>query len=69
MKRVYSNDKITVYWDSDKCMHSGRCMGQLPHVFNMAKRPWVNIESADPKEIKRAIDNCPSGALTCKLKE
>ncbi len=42
-------------------------MAQLPHVFDPAKRPWVDIEAEDAEKIKRAIDNCPSGALTCEL--
>jgi len=67
MKRVYHNDKITVYWDSDKCTHSAVCISCLPDVFNIRKRPWVNINQADAEEIKRTIDKCPSGALSYKL--
>jgi uncharacterized Fe-S cluster protein YjdI len=69
MKRVYHNDGITIYWDSSKCIHSGKCFSGLPEVFRPGKRPWVNIDAADALKIKRAIDRCPSGALTCKLNE
>ncbi len=69
MKRVYKNDKITVKWDSDLCRHSGKCMAQLPHVFDPEQHPWVNIEAADPQVIKKAIDKCPSGALSCQLRQ
>jgi len=64
MKRTYSNGKITVFWDSDKCIKSGMCDGQLPQVFDVNKRPWVNLDAADVEEIKRVIDTCPSGALS-----
>ena len=64
MKRTYSNDKITVLWDSDKCIKSGMCDGQLPQVFDVNKRPWVNLDAADVEEIKLVIDTCPSGALS-----
>ncbi|MDD5311896.1 MAG: (4Fe-4S)-binding protein [Dehalococcoidia bacterium] len=67
MKRVYRTDKISVYWDSEKCAHSGVCFSRLPQVFKPGARPWVKIQSADPLEIKRVIEACPSGALTCKL--
>jgi uncharacterized Fe-S cluster protein YjdI len=67
MKRVYSNDKITVSWDSEKCVHSGNCFSLLPEVFKPMRRPWVDIDAAEAEAIKRAIDKCPSGALTCKL--
>lgn len=69
MKRVYLNDDIIVYWDSSKCIHSGHCFGAVPEVFRPGKRPWVSIDAAEAKKIKQAIDRCPSGALTCKLKE
>ena len=64
MKRTYSNDKITVYWDSDKCIKSGECDSRLPQVFDVNRRPWVNLDAADVEEIKRAIDACPTGALS-----
>jgi uncharacterized Fe-S cluster protein YjdI len=66
MKRRYSNNKIIVLWDSDKCIHSGMCDGQLPEVFDPSKRPWVNLRGADVETIKRVIDDCPSGALSYK---
>jgi uncharacterized Fe-S cluster protein YjdI len=67
MKRTYSNGKITVFWDSDKCISAGECYGQLPQVFDVGKRPWVNLDAADAEEIKRVIDTCPTGALRYEL--
>ena len=64
MKREYSNQNLTVFWDSSKCIRSGNCDRQLPEVFDINKRPWVNINAADVKEIKRVIDTCPTGALS-----
>ena len=67
MKRTYSNGRITVFWDSDKCILAGECDGQLPQVFDPAKRPWVNLDAADVETIKRVIDCCPSGALSYEI--
>ena len=67
MKRRYGNDRITVFWDSAKCRHAGHCFRNLPGVFRPGRRPWVDIEAATPEEIKRVVESCPSGALTCKL--
>lgn len=67
MKREYQSDKITVFWDSDKCIRSGNCDRQLPQVFDINKRPWVNIDAADVDEIKRVIDTCPTGALSYEI--
>ena len=69
MKREYSNDYITVYWDSEKCTHVRYCWLNLPEVFKPRERPWVKINGADPLEIKKVVECCPSGALTCKLKK
>jgi len=67
VKRKYQNDKITVFWDSDKCIRSGNCDRQLPQVFDINKRPWVNIDAASVEEIKRVIDTCPTGALSYEV--
>ena len=63
MERVYENERIRVIWDPDKCMHSAICTQGLPQVFDMHKRPWVDINAADVEDVKRVIDACPSGAL------
>jgi uncharacterized Fe-S cluster protein YjdI len=67
MKLKYSNSKLTVFWDSSKCIKAGRCDGQLPQVFDPDSRPWVKINAADPESIKRVIDSCPSGALSYQV--
>jgi uncharacterized Fe-S cluster protein YjdI len=64
MKRLYSDNNITVFWDSAKCIKSGNCDGQLPQVFNPKRRPWINLKAADVETIKRVIDSCPTGALS-----
>jgi uncharacterized Fe-S cluster protein YjdI len=67
MKKVYSNDKISVFWDSDKCIHSGNCFSNLPEVFKPMRRPWVIIDAAEAEAIRETVAKCPSGALTCKM--
>ena len=62
-KRTYENDKIKVYWDSEKCIHSANCINGLPAVFNNENKPWINIDAASAEDIKRVIDTCPTGAL------
>jgi uncharacterized Fe-S cluster protein YjdI len=67
LKRRYSNGQITVYWDSEKCEHAGFCFRLLPGVFKPSKRPWILIDAASPEEIRKTINKCPTGALSCKL--
>ena len=67
MTKGYSKDDVTVYWDSDKCIHSGNCVNSLKDVFNPQNRPWINMQGAPTEEIIRVVKNCPSGALSYKM--
>ncbi len=68
MYRLYENDDIVVFWNSEKCFHSKRCVHGSSRVFNPNRKPWINLEEADNKEIWQAISQCPSGALGCLYK-
>jgi putative redox protein len=60
----YKNDDITVQWKPDLCKHSGRCVTQLPKVFNLKTHPWVTITGADTNTIIEQVNKCPTGALS-----
>ena len=60
----YTNDELTVKWESEKCTHSGNCSKGLIKVFNPQKRPWVNLDGAHLDEIRNQVKKCPSGALS-----
>lgn len=67
-KKVYKGEEIEIYFDAEKCTHSGFCVKGMPKVFDLSKRPWVNTAGAPADKISTQIDTCPSGALTYKLK-
>jgi uncharacterized Fe-S cluster protein YjdI len=67
MKKIYEDDRIRVYWEPAKCTHSANCLRTLPEVFNLKRRPWIDISAAKAEDIKRCIETCPSRALTCEL--
>ena len=48
MHRMYENEDLTIFWDSDKCGHAKRCVGGSPTVFDITKKPWINIDGAPP---------------------
>ncbi|MDH3731552.1 MAG: (4Fe-4S)-binding protein [Acidimicrobiia bacterium] len=62
-KREYSTSEITVYWDSELCIHSGICLSYLPEVFDLDQRPWVAVTAATADAVAETIARCPSGAL------
>ncbi|MCR5673617.1 MAG: GNAT family N-acetyltransferase [Lachnospiraceae bacterium] len=65
MHRLYENDDIAVFWDSDKCFHAKRCVGTSPKTFDRDRRPWIDLSQAPTAEIWQAVKSCPSGALSC----
>jgi CDGSH-type Zn-finger protein/uncharacterized Fe-S cluster protein YjdI len=62
-ERTYEAEGIAVHWDSSRCIHTARCLNALPQVFDVGRRPWVDIEAADADAIAAAVQTCPTGAL------
>ena len=52
-----------MYWDSTRCIHTARCLLALPRVFDVRRRPWVDVHAADADAIAHAVELCPTGAL------
>ncbi len=65
MHRTYENEDLVVFWDSDKCYHAKRCVHGSPKTFDPKRKPWIDLNQADCKEVWQAIEQCPSGALSC----
>ncbi len=63
----YKNDDIIVHFDPRICTHSGNCVRGLRAVFDVNKRPWVNVGAATAETIAAQIEKCPSGALSYEL--
>jgi uncharacterized Fe-S cluster protein YjdI len=65
--KAYSGNGITVTFDSEVCIHAGKCVQGLPEVFDVNARPWINVNAASAEAIAAQIDRCPSGALQYTL--
>jgi uncharacterized Fe-S cluster protein YjdI len=65
MHRLYANEDISVFWDSDKCFHAKKCVHGSPKTFDPSRKPWIDVTKAETAEIWQAISQCPSGALSC----
>lgn len=61
--RIYEDERIRVTWDAPRCIHSAVCLNQLPAVFDVDARPWIDLSGADADAIAATIRACPSGAL------
>lgn len=62
-QRTYTTDRIAVHWDSTRCIHTARCLNALPTVFDVGRRPWVDIDAEDADAVAAAVRTCPTGAL------
>lgn len=62
-KRTYTNGEITILWDPDLCVHSGKCIRHNPDVFKPKERPWIKPLNSTTDKIIEAVLKCPSGAL------
>jgi len=65
-EKIYSNDTLSVVWRKEHCRHSGRCVRQLPGVFDLKASPWINVNGAAPEEIMAQVAKCPTGALSVR---
>ena len=64
LKKEYSNNEVTIVWQSDKCIHSGNCVRNNPDVFRPNEKPWILPKKSTSEKIMDSINKCPSGALT-----
>jgi CDGSH-type Zn-finger protein/uncharacterized Fe-S cluster protein YjdI len=62
-RRTYETDAIRVHWDSSRCIHTGLCLQALPSVFDLRRRPWVDLRGAEADAVADAVQRCPTGAL------
>ncbi|MEE1157526.1 MAG: (4Fe-4S)-binding protein [Methanobrevibacter sp.] len=66
--KAYENDEIIVFWKPDLCEHATECIMGNNKVFDVSRRPWIDLSQAPASEIAEIIDKCPSEALKYALK-
>lgn len=64
MHRLYENDDIVILWNSDRCQHAKACRHGSPETFDPTRRPWIQLGNAENAKVWKAVENCPSGALS-----
>ena len=58
---------MKVEWYENICIHSGKCVKNLPAVFTKQDGKFVIIQDGAPKDqIIKVVKECPSGALQIK---
>ena len=67
-KKNYENEEIIIHWNSEVCIHAAECVKGVPKVFRPREKPWIQMENGSSEEMMKAIDKCPSGALSYSKK-
>ena len=65
----HKNDKTVVRYDPAICIHAGECVRGLPSVFNLSRKPWIDVSAASAAAVIEQVKRCPSGALTYRLRD
>jgi uncharacterized Fe-S cluster protein YjdI len=66
-RKSYAGNKITIHDNRRICSHAAECINNLPSVFKLSARPWIDSDGATVEEIINTIRRCPSGALSYSI--
>jgi uncharacterized Fe-S cluster protein YjdI len=66
MKKEYTNGEVTIVWEAEKCIHCSECAKGLSQVFKPREKPWIQMGTVSPYDIRCQVEKCPSGALSLK---
>lgn len=61
---VYRGAALNVMYDKGRCIHTAACIRSLPRAFDPRSRPWVMPDNGSVDAVVRAVESCPTGALT-----
>jgi uncharacterized Fe-S cluster protein YjdI/CDGSH-type Zn-finger protein len=59
----YTGADIAVSYEAGICLHQAECLRGLPAVFDVERRPWIDVNSAPAAATAEVVTRCPSGAL------
>ncbi|RVT82049.1 hypothetical protein DXV76_18505 [Rhodobacteraceae bacterium CCMM004] len=60
---TYEGREITVLYNPRICSHAAVCVRSQPEVFDPDRKPWIDPDRADARQVLAAVRGCPSGAL------
>jgi CDGSH-type Zn-finger protein len=66
-RKEYVGRKITIHDNRKICSHAAECVDNLPSVFKLNSRPWIDPDAAEKQQVIDTIKKCPSGALSYSI--
>ena len=60
--RVYTGEKIDVYFNTAICQHSGNCVRGSGKLFNLKRKPWIIPDEVDVATVVRVFEQITQDA-------
>lgn len=67
--RFFTNGVDTIEWDQNHCMHSGKCLKNIPYIIDKPGIYSINVSERQFDSILKQVTFCPSKALRLKIAE
>jgi len=64
--RYFTNGRDSVEWNVEECMHSGKCLKNIPYIVEKPGIYSISVSERQFETILNQADLCPSGALKLK---
>jgi len=64
--RYFTNGEETIEWDIDTCMHTGKCLKNIPYFIEKPGVYSINVSERQFEEILNKSEFCPSKSLKLK---
>jgi len=66
-RRDYVGKEITIHDNRKICSHEKECVNNLPSVFKLGSKPWIDSDGSKIQDIINTVRKCPSGALSYSI--
>lgn len=68
MKNIiyFTNGVDTIEWNQEKCMHSGKCLKNIPYIIEKPGIYSINVSQRQFEAVLNQADFCPARALRLK---
>ena len=64
--RYFTNGEETIEWNQQDCMHSAKCLKNIPYIIEKPGIYSINVSERQFALIKEQTEYCPSKALRLK---
>lgn len=65
--RYFTNGKDTIEWNVEECIHSGKCLKNIPYIVDKPGIYSISVSERQFNNILDQADMCPARALRLKL--